>query len=304
MNYQDKVIKSLFHNAIIFLNESIRYINRGVNNRRNMVLAIINMQIAIELALKASLTNYLGLKKILITKQACLSDESIKQLFENNNLKFKEFESLKNLTRTLQSSIEAFDFEKPQYQYMNRFQKYRNQILHSTYNFSESEYTEMEKDLIYVFIHILGVLMGSRDQDENDSFVQEYLNSNEYSKLVTNPIYNRELQCFLEKEYDKLFFCPYCNTRTVTPIKYCARCLTDFCVSSEIYAFVRCGWCGEKMVICDAANIEINSNYIRGVCLNCGEDTTVYKCPRCHNYINAELFNFSNCHEDYCKFDS
>lgn len=304
MDYQSKFIENLFQKAIIFLDESIGYINRGVSKRRNMVLAIINMQISMELALKSSLANYFGLRKILIDKQAQLSDEELQQLFNDNNLKIREYDSLKNFTKTPESAnIEAYNFEKPQYKYMERFQKYRNQILHSSYIFSDNESKQMEKDLIYVFIHILGVLMSDRTEDEYRTFVHEYLNNNEYSILLKNPTYNSEFQLFLEEEYDKLYTCPYCNTKTVTPYKYCARCLTDFNVSSEIFAFVKCGCCGEEMVICDASNIENNNNYMRGLCLNCGEDTFVYKCPQCHNYVNAEIFDSHNCHEGFCKWN-
>ena len=60
----------------------------------------------------------------------------------------------------------------------------------------------------------------------------------------------------------------------------------------------------EKMVIRDALNIEYNSNYARGLCLNCGEYTMIYKCPKCHNYVNSELFDVTNCHEDFCRWYS
>lgn len=60
-------------------------------------------------------------------------------------------------------------------------------------------------------------------------------------------------------------------------------------------------YCGEEMVICDAVNIEYNNNYIRGYCLNCDNDTTVYKCPKCGQFINAELFDKTKCHEGFCS---
>lgn len=56
------------------------------------------------------------------------------------------------------------------------------------------------------------------------------------------------------------------------------------------------------MVICDAVNIEYNNNYIRGYCLNCDNDTTVYKCPKCGQFINAELFDKTKCHEGFALF--
>ena len=55
------------------------------------------------------------------------------------------------------------------------------------------------------------------------------------------------------------------------------------------------------MVICDAVNIEYNNNYIRGYCLNCDNDTTVYKCPKCGQFINAELFDKTKCYEGFCS---
>ena len=289
-------------NAIIFLNEAVRFINLGIKERKNMVLAIVNIQLAVELSMKASIVAFYGIRRVLIDKQAKMTDFEIEQLFRENKLKVREYDSLKNFLKSNDKDEERYKFEKIQYKYMERFQNYRNQILHSSYFFSDKECEEMEKDLLYVLMHIIGVLMSDRTDDEYREFVQEYLDYNEYSKLMKNPIYNRELQVFLERYYDKLYTCPYCGTKTVTPNRYCARCLTNFNVSNEIYAFVKCGYCGEEMVICDAANIECNNNMIRGLCLNCGEDTVVYKCPECDGFVNAELFDSSDCHEGFCKW--
>lgn len=303
MDFECKFIDVLFRNAVYFLDEAIGYINLGVTEKRNMVLSVVNMQLAMELALKASLADNFGLRKILVKKQADLSDEELECLFEQNNLKIKGYDSLKNFTKTSEGNIEAYNFERTEYEYMERFEKYRNQILHSSYVFSDEECSQMEKDLIHVFVHILGILMSDRTDCEYRKFVQEYLNQNEYSKILDNPVYCHELQNFLQEEYDKLYECPHCHAKTVTPYKFCVSCLTDFNISEDIYAFVKCGWCGEKMVICDALNIEYNNNYAKGLCLNCGEDTTVYKCPKCSGFVNAELFDTANCHEDFCKWD-
>ena len=293
----------LSKNAIMFLDEAVGFINMGIKERKNMVLAIVNIQLAVELSMKASIIDFYGIRKVLIDKQAQMTDLEIEQLFRENKLKVREYDSLKNFLKSNDKDGERYDFKKTQYKYMERFQNYRNQILHSSYIFSDKECEEMEKDLLYVLMHIIGVLMSNRMDDEYREFVQEYLNYKEYSKLMENPIYNHELQVFLERYYDKLYTCPHCGTKTVTPNRYCARCLTNFNVSNEIYAFVKCGWCGEEMVICDAANIENNNNMIRGLCLNCEEDTIVYKCPKCHSFVNAELFDSSECHEGFCKWN-
>lgn len=292
----------LFQNAIMFLNEAVGFINSGVKERRNMVLAIVNIQLAVELFMKSSIVDFYGIRKVLIENQAKMEDSEIESLFRENRLKVREYESLKNFLKSDQSDHIRYNFEKDQYQYMERFHHYRGQILHSSYIFSDQEREEMEKDLLYVLMHIIGVMMHDSMDEEHAKFVQQYLVDNEYSKLMENPIYNQELQIFLENNYGKLYTCPICGTKTVTPYRYCARCLTDFDLSNDIYAFVKCGWCGEEMVICDAANIEINHNMIRGLCLNCDNDTMVYKCPKCHDFVNMELFDRSDCHEGFCKW--
>lgn len=246
MMFESEFIKGLFQNAIFFLDEAISYINRGVSDRRNMILAIINMQISMELALKSSLATNFGLRTILVEKQANLSEKELQRLYEENNLKIKEYDSLKNFLKTPQGNIEAYNFEKPQYKYMERFQKYRNRILHSSYVFSNDEIQQMESDLIYVLIHILGVILSDRTDEEYRTFVQEYLNGREYSKLLKNSVYNKELQIFLQEEYDKLYMCPICGVNTLTPYKFCARCLANFDIPSA-YAFVKCGNCGDQL---------------------------------------------------------
>ena len=191
------------------------------------------------------------------------------------------------------------DIERKEYKYMEMFQKYRNCVLHSSYHFSIEERKNIEKDIIYTLIHILGILM-SEENKEDRIFMQEYLNGNEYAKLLENPVYIEELNAFLRKEYGHLYTCPYCSTKTLTPEYKCARCFNVFS-DPYFFGYVDCGYCGEDMVIFDAANIECNNNYMRGLCLNCENDTTVYKCPKCGRYINAELLDEANCHEGFCS---
>lgn len=299
MRYEGEFSKLLFNNAIVFLDEAVGFINGGIDIRKNMILAIINIQIAIELALKSSIVEYFGIRKVLVNNQATLTDVEIENLYRNNGLKLREYESLKNFTKSKEADIGLYDFEKEQYDYMKRFQEYRNRIFHSAYIFTKEEIETIEKDLIYVLIHVIGVLMSDRRDEEYRRFMQEYLNQKEYSILMKNPLFNKELLNFLKKEYDLTYTCPICGWKTLLPHKFCARCLIDYNESS--YAFVKCGYCKEKMVICDAANIEYNGNMLRGLCLNCGEDTMVYKCTKCHRFINLELFDDEDCLVDFCK---
>ena len=89
----------------------------------------------------------------------------------------------------------------------------------------------------------------------SEEFMQEYLNHSQYALLLKNLIYNHKMYIFLKKEYEDLYTCPYCSTRTMTIEYKCARCFNVFS-DRHFLGYVNCGYCGEEMVICDAVNIE------------------------------------------------
>ena len=296
MKFEKEFAQLLFRNAVIFIDSAIGYINKGLDSYVNMLQAIVNLQFAMELALKSSVVSYCGIRTVLVSKQSNLSDSEIEDLYSANKLKVREFDDIKNFTK---GKKHLYNFERKEYQYMELFQKYRNCVLHSAYVFSEQERRDAEKDIMYALIHILGILM-SGENTADRQFMQEYLNDSQYALLLKNSIYNQELYNFLKKEYEDLYTCPYCSTRTMTIDYKCARCFNVFS-DRHFFEYVNCGYCGEEMVICDAVNIEYNKNYIRGYCLNCDNDTTVYKCPKCGQFINAELFDKTKCHEGFCS---
>ena len=48
----------LSKNAIMFLDQAVGFINLGMREQINMVLAIVNIQLAVELTMKASIIDY------------------------------------------------------------------------------------------------------------------------------------------------------------------------------------------------------------------------------------------------------
>lgn len=286
----------LFRNAIFFIDSAIGYINRGLDRYNNMVQSVVNLQIAMELALKSSVVSNYGIKMVLTKKQSELTDNEIEDLFYANKLKVREYDDIKNFTK---GKSKLYNFDRDDYSYMETFQTYRNSILHSSYVFSVNEKKSIEKNIIYTLIHILGVLMSGETADEDRTFMQEYLNGHEYAILLENPIYEKELEEFLNNEYDSLYLCPFCGTRTMTIDYKCARCFSTF-RDSHFYEYVTCEVCGEDTVICDAANIEVNGNIINGLCLNCGKETMVFKCSKCGGFSNLQGADKNICKPNFC----
>ena len=298
----DSIIKTaLFRNAIVFLNEAIYRFNLGIENYDNKVLSIVDLQMSLELAIKFTIANYRSASSIFEDKSVVgLSEEEILSLFLDNKLKVKEFEQLKNYLKGDRFFCTEFSSE---FSYMEKFQNYRNKLVHQSYNFSEDENAAIEKDIIHIIVYILYRLL-SNDVSSSDykEYLYEYIPQEEYQKLLSNAIFAAEIQSKFECEYGKLYLCPLCSTRSLTPLKKCYRCLESF-DDRNFFGYVTCNYCDEDFVIFDAGNIDCNNGFIKGLCLNCEEDTIVYKCKKCGGYSNLEAFERKKCTPEHCLWE-
>ena len=298
----NSIIKTaLFRNAIVFLNEAIYRFNLGIDNYDNKVLSIVDLQMSLELAIKFTIANYRSASIIFEEKSvAGLSDEKILSLFQDNKLKVKEFEKLKNFLK----GDSFFSSElSSEFSYMEKFQNYRNKLVHQNYNFSEDEDAAIENDIIHIIVYILYRLL-SNDISSSDynEYLFEYIPQEEYKKLLSNPKFAEEIHAKFEFEYGKLYMCPLCSTRSLTPLKKCYRCLESF-DDGNFFGYVKCKYCGEDFVFFDAGNIDCNNGFIKGLCLNCEEDTVVYKCQKCGDYSNLEAFGRKMCTPEHCLWE-
>ncbi|MFR2579066.1 MAG: hypothetical protein ACLT1J_09830 [Mediterraneibacter gnavus] len=92
MKYEKEFARSLFRNAVIFLDSAIKYFNEGLDYHANMVQSIVNLQFALELALKSLVTSQYGIRTILINKQKELKDSELEELYLANKLLRKQSE--------------------------------------------------------------------------------------------------------------------------------------------------------------------------------------------------------------------
>lgn len=106
MKFEKKFAQLLFRNAVIFIDSAISYINKGLDSYVNMLQAIVNLQFAMELALKSSVVFCCGIRTILVSKQSCLSDSEIEELYVTNKLKIREYDEVKNFTKGRRASVQ------------------------------------------------------------------------------------------------------------------------------------------------------------------------------------------------------
>ena len=119
MKYEKEFARSLFRNAVIFLDSAIKYFNEGLDYHANMVQSIVNLQFALELALKSLVTSQYGIRTILINKQKELKDSELEELYLANKLKVREYDDIKNYIKDhVQLCIDTLEYalwDKEQY---------------------------------------------------------------------------------------------------------------------------------------------------------------------------------------------
>lgn len=293
---EEKIIMKLYQNASIFLNDAIIHLNKGIDSYSDMLLAIVDIQMSLELAIKVRVAQDHGVTAILQHADAEISADELTQKYEKNSLRVKEFESLKNF---LKSKREYNHILSGEYAYMERFQKYRNKLVHFDYNFSDEECVELESNIIHIIVYILHALLSSNiSAEEYREFIFENIQSSEYNKLLKNPKFYSELQNVILQEYGEIYFCPICDRNLLTPAMKCLGCLLNF-RDTSVYGFVPCQFCGKETVIYDALNLPINTE-LQGLCVNCSEYTTVYRCTLCGEVYNLERFDPDECKPGYC----
>lgn len=287
---KDVIAKDLLNNALIFLNVAIKYFNLGINQHKNRVVTVVNLQMATELALKYFLVSSYGLNVILEKKNQGLSDSEIKNKYENNKLKLRNFEELKKIEETADHSGTAWLFDE-----VKAFQGYRNHLVHLNHNFTTNEINNISQDIVKILVYVLDAFINIHEDDENKNKMQGLLQKEEYNKLLKNKQYYEELKTKLIDEYKDLYWCPHCGRQLLVPSKICFGCMANFDYG---VGYLKCKWCGKNTLVYDELNIDCNKS-IRALCINCQNDTIVYKCPHCKNVYDMESPE-EQCYGDYC----
>jgi hypothetical protein len=263
----------------------------GIEKRENLVVAVVNLQMATELALKYFLSLSHGLDFILSDKNRGLSETELQNRYYDNKLKLRQFESLKEIEKSNDRSGTAWLFDE-----VKNFQDYRNHLVHLNHNFSRDEIGGITRDIVSILVYVLDSFVNLYEDEESKNKMQGLIHKGEYKKLLENEQYYDELKIKLFDEYGDVYFCPHCDKQLLVPTKICFGCMAEF---YHGVGYLTCKFCEKNTLIYDDLNMECNGNVMRGKCVNCHEDAVVYKCPRCETAYDLESTD-GHCTEDRC----
>jgi hypothetical protein len=299
--FDKKIFDSLVNNSFLFLSEALkRLLDKDKKEIEEididlLTLTCAELQISLELAVRATLVYYEGVRSVLVNKQKELKELDLVQLFTKNTLKVEDFDKQKNYLK----SKNLTRLTKQEFKEIDRFQTYRNKIVHFTCSFDDAELTTLRDDLLYYIIHVILVLLTDVTTGETPTEILESkLGYWVYDKLKTYQPYVNAMEQYAQKYAQTAWTCVICSHRTFVPeddICYC--CGYE---SPSVFNRVDCAFCGTKRsVIYDNLNIhnEKNHHTMPGFCMNCGENTFVFECPKCGEAHDIEL----NLSGDYCS---
>ena len=63
--YQTEIVNQLYRNSTVFLNDAISHLNKGMESYKDMVLAVVDIQMSLELAIKVRVAQDFGIRTIL-----------------------------------------------------------------------------------------------------------------------------------------------------------------------------------------------------------------------------------------------
>ncbi len=177
---------------------------------------------------------------------------------------------------------DGYLFDEVGIDYINDFQRYRNQAVHFHLGLTNGDLYDLKYDLVYMLVHvIIPTLTEINLEFESPSeFYQNQLDKDDYKTLIKFPPYVSEMKKVAAQHAGLIYNCIECSEKTYSidnEICYC--CNLQFAGFGE---YVNCISCmAPKSVIFDHNNIAINDHIMNGLCLNCGDRPSVFKCPTC-----------------------
>lgn len=305
--FERKLYKTVVHNSLLFLEVGVK---RLIGNEKNsledtLVLSCSDIQISLELAMRAYVFREKGLESILDRKQqGKYSDEEKVSLYLGNDLKVIEFEGLKNQLKGKEFSV----FKKEDFAIIDKFQTLRNKMVHFCCQLEGNELETLRENLMYYVVRVVLCLLFDKYEDKRPAeYFEELLGWDFYRTLINDKGYIRAIEKLAGERCKDVGLCPICS-------RYAYSIDEEFCYFCNVqpqedeWGRTECIACGRKnSVIYDRLNIHLAGNHhsMPGMCLHCEAHPEIFECPIC----GQSHWNFGDkedwmCYDGHCATDN
>lgn len=302
--FEHELYNTIVNNALLFLKggaTSLLVENKGTNTRDIVILSIANLQISLELAMRAFMIREKGMDSIVDQGHAHKQNKSIEQLYSENNLKVNEFEKMHRMFKGKDIDILTSEDLK----IVDKFQTYRNKIVHMCCRLDDDSLSELKEELIYYMVQIvIRLLYDNYDSLTPAEYLEDLLGIDFYMDLWNSDGYRKAIETLANERAEVVGVCPICGMPTYdVKEKLCYFCNS----SDERFEMGRtdCQMCGGKgTVIYDTLNIHNSGNHhtISGLCQCCEEHPYIFECPICGqtHWESWKNYDATTCTDGHC----
>lgn len=300
-----EIYNTVSHNAGLFLNEGAKHMFDLEGNLLptlsvdDFVLAVSNLQIAMELAIRSYILYNKGIKPLLYKSDREKTEADLRTLYETKRLKVLDFETISNQLKGI--DYQDLKLTREQRNLMSNFQTYRNKLLHFACPIEINDINSLRKSLLLYSINTVMYLLSNKYTDKYppemfmDFTGRDFLHNLHFDKTYCDAV--REVA---EKSGNTIWQCPMCNNDTYSlEEEYCYCC--GF-MGSHLHR-TDCEGCGTKQsVIYDTGAHVIGHPFLySGFCQKCEQMNVIYECPKCHEAYFYDFFDDeSKCNESRC----
>lgn len=301
--FEELLYSKMRHNSLLFLEEGVlKLIHCTSDNLEDdLVLSCTNIQISLELAMRAYVLRMKNLDYILDRKQQeKLSDNEKVAYYKENKLKVIEFESLKNMLKGKDFKI----FQKEDFKIIDDFQIYRNKLAHFCCSLNEKELYDLSERLMYYVVHIVLFLLYDNYKDKKPAdYFEDLLGYDFYRQLWNHRGFIRAVEQLAKERSKNVGTCPICDRNAFAIDEgFCYFCNT--CPEPEEWGRADCIACGGKgTVVYDKLNIHLDGNHhsMPGFCQHCESHPEIFECPICGqtHWRYSDTYDWM-CYDGHC----
>lgn len=302
-DFERNLYHTVVHNSLLFLEEGVKSLLDGgkKSDMDAMILACTNIQISLELAMRAYIIKNKGLEFIVDKKQKEENtDKEIEKLYAENRLKVIEFDAMKNQLKGKVASV----FKKEDFLIIDDFQTYRNKLVHFCCPLKKDEMWKLRERLMYYVVRVvLCLLYDNYEEKKPAEYFEELLGWDFYRTLINDRGYIRAIEQLAKEQSKDVGLCPICGR-----IAYSID--DEFCYFCNVQPHVdewgrtACIACGRKnSVIYDKMNIHLKGNHhsMPGLCQHCEAHPQIFECPICgqSHWMYSDTYDWM-CYDGHC----
>ncbi len=302
--FEETLYQTIKYNSLLFLKDGVkRIIDYGRKELYDIIiLSCSSIQISLELAMRAYILREKGIKYLINNKKKDgeYTYAEIEKLYSEKKLYVIEFDAMKNQLKGIGNTT----FIKEDFKIIEKFQKYRNKLVHFCCPLAKEELSSFRENLMYYVVHVVLYLLYDNYKNLKPAEYFEELLGYDFFRILWNDCgYIHAIEQLAKEQSKEVGVCPICERNAYSlDEEFCYFCNTY--PNDGEWGRTECLACGgKKTVVYDRLNIHYPENHhsMPGFCQHCKAHPQIFECPICGqaHWLYSDTYDWM-CYDGHC----